>query len=132
MDRHSNAEWTRVVLYTGADGRARFREDPLPLDEGSEAARLSALQPARGYQLRRSPVGFRSEFHCTGEPQWVFILQGEMEIGLQDGTTRRFRPGESFFSADLLPQGARFDPKVHGHRSAQCGPEPLVTLFLKV
>ena len=56
-------------------------------------------------QLRHSPVGFRSDFHCTSAPQWVFVLGGEMEIGLQDGTFRRFRPGQHFLSADVLPPG---------------------------
>jgi hypothetical protein len=130
MDRE--AAFTRVVLFTDRDGRAKFREERLPLTEGTREARLSSVLPASGYQLRESPVGFRSEFHCTPKPQWVFILRGEMEIGLQDGSSRRFRPGEHFFSADVLPEGARFDPSVHGHWSAQRGPEPLVTLFLKV
>jgi hypothetical protein len=76
-------------------------------------------------------VGFRSQWHCTPAPQWVFILSGEMEIGLQDGSTRLFRPGEHFYSADTLPAGAAFDPKVHGHWSAQCGQEALITLFVK-
>jgi hypothetical protein len=40
---------------------------------------------------------------CTETPQWVFILRGVMEIGLQDGSFRAFRPGEHFFSADVLP-----------------------------
>jgi hypothetical protein len=132
MDREDAASFTTVVLYTGTDGRARFKEEPLALREGTPQARLSAILPATGYQLRRSPIGFRSGFHCTPQPQWVLILAGEMEIGLQDGTSRRFRPGEHFFSADVLPEGATFDPGVHGHRSAQRGPEPLVTLFLKV
>lgn len=124
--------FTRVVLFTDTDGRARFREERVPLTEGTPQSRLSALLPASGYQLRESPVGFASEFHCTPQPQWVVILRGEMEIGLQDGTLRRFRPGEHFVAADLLPQGARFDARLHGHRSAQRGTEPLVTLFLKI
>lgn len=123
--------FTQVVLYTGADGRARWREEPVALPEGTPQAMLSRVLPSRGYQLRASPVGFRSEWHCTPEPQWVFILSGEMEIGLRDGS-RVFRPGEHFFSADTLPEGAAFDPEVHGHWSAQRGALPLVTLFLKV
>jgi hypothetical protein len=123
--------FTKVVLYTGADGRARFRDEPVALTEGTPQARLSAVLPSGGCQLRHSPVGFRSEFHCTPKPQWVFILGGEMEIGLQDGSTRVFRPGEHFYSADVLPAGATFDPKLHGHWSRQRGPDPLVTLFVK-
>jgi hypothetical protein len=130
MDRR--ASFTKVVLYTGSDGRARFREESVQLTEGTAQAMLSPVLPATGYQLRHSPVGFRSEFHCTPAPQWVFILGGEMQIGLQDGSSRLFRAGEHFFSADVLPQGASFDPGVHGHWSAQRGPHPLVTLFLKV
>ena len=121
----------KVTLYTDRDGRAKFREEDVPLPEGNPQAMLSALFASPGYQLRHSPVGFRSQWHCTPKPQWVFILGGEMEIGLQDGTTRLFRPGEHFFSTDTLPEGAVFDAKVHGHWSAQRGPHPLATLFLK-
>lgn len=121
----------KVVLYTDRDGRARFREEEVPLPEGTPQAMLSEVFPSAGYQLRHSPVGFRSQWHCTPKPQWVFILAGEMEIGLQDGSSRVFKPGEHFFSADTLPAGVTFDPGVHGHWSAQRGASPLVTLFVK-
>lgn len=121
----------RVILFTDTDGRARFREDRVELSEGTPAARLSPLMPTGGYQLRQSPVGFRSEFHCTGDAQWLFVLQGCMEIGLQDGSWRAFGPGAHFYSADTLPEGATFDAAVHGHRSRQVGDEPLVTLFVR-
>jgi hypothetical protein len=124
--------FTKTVLYTGPDGRARFREEAVELPEGNPQAVLSRVFPSSGYQLRRSPVGFRSQWHCTPEGQWVFILSGEMEIGLRDGTTRVFGPGQHFFSDDTLPAGAAFDAQLHGHWSAQRGDEPLVTLFLKV
>jgi hypothetical protein len=45
---------------------------------------------------------------------------------------RHFGPGDHFLSADTLPPGATFDPSLHGHRSAQLGDAPLVTLFVKV
>ena len=88
--------FTQVILYTDTDGRAKFREESVPLGEGSPQARLSALFPSGGFQLRQSPVGFRSQFHCSPHKQWVFIMGGEMEIGLQDGTSRIFRPGQQF------------------------------------
>ena len=121
----------KVVLFTDADGHARFRDEAVPLSEGTPAALLSPLMTCGGYQLRQSPVGFRSEFHCTGAPQWLFVLQGCMEIGLQDGSTREFGPGEHFYSADTLPEGATFDPAQHGHRSRQVGEQPLITLFVR-
>jgi hypothetical protein len=125
------SDFVQTLLETGADGRARWREARIALSEGKPMARLSALMPSGGFQLRESPVGFRSEFHCTENPQWVFILQGAMEIGLQDGSSRVFRPGEHFYSADVLPEGAVFDPQVHGHWSRQVGEVPLQTLFVR-
>ena len=123
--------FTKTILFTAPDGRARWREETVALTEGKPQALLSPLQPSGGYQLRRSPVGFRSDFHCTETPQWVFILGGLMEIGLQDGSSRVFKPGEHFFSDDRLPPGAVFDPAVHGHWSRQLGPDPLITLFMR-
>jgi len=123
--------FTRVVLFTDTDGRARFREEPVSLGEGSPASALSAPMPCSALQLRESPLGFRSTFHCTTTPQWVFILAGRMEIGLQDGSSRTFGPGEHFYSADVLPDGASFDPAVHGHWSRQVGDVPLRTVFVR-
>ncbi len=121
----------KLVLYTDGDGRAKFREEEVSLPEGSPQSMLSVLYASSGYQLRCSPVGFRSEFHCSTHAQWVFILGGKMEIGLQGGASRVFAPGGHFYSADLLPLGAVFDPLVHGHRSRQLGPDPLLTLFVR-
>jgi hypothetical protein len=124
--------FTRVDLITDHDGRARFRESTIPLDEGTAQSQLSVVDSATGVQFRHSPVGFRSSFHCSPKAQWVFVLAGIMEIGLQDGTSRSFNPGEHFYSADTLPEGATFDPAIHGHWSRQVGEAPLVTLFVKV
>jgi uncharacterized cupin superfamily protein len=123
--------FTKVVLFTDTDGKARFKEETLPMEEGNPQSQLTDIFSAEGYQLRYSPVGFRSQFHVTGKPQWVFILSGQMEIGLQDGTSRVFSAGDHFYSADTLPEGTTFDPAVHGHWSRQVGDVPLRTLFLK-
>ncbi|MFO1217924.1 MAG: hypothetical protein U1E89_06005 [Burkholderiaceae bacterium] len=125
------ATFTKIILFTDSDGLARWREESVALSEGKPAARLSPLMASGGYQLRESPPGFRSEFHCTENPQWVFILRGRMEIGLRDGSSRVFGPGEHFYSADGVPAGQAFDAQRHGHWSRQVGAEPLVTLFVR-
>jgi hypothetical protein len=125
------SRFTQIKLVTQADGFARFESAQIALNEGTPSARLSSLVASGGFQLRESPVGFRSEFHCTTTPQWVFILQGQMQIGLQDGSTRVFTAGQHFYSADLLPAGETFDAKRHGHWSSQLGDQPLVTLFVR-
>jgi len=123
--------FSKIVLFTGDDGRARFREESIALSEGTPQMQLSAPMAATQYLLRRSPVGFRSEPHCAPYPMWVFVLAGEIEVGLLDGTSRFFKAGQHFYSADMLPEGASFDPAVHGHWSRQVGADPLVTLFLR-
>ena len=120
-----------AILYTDAQGMARFKDEPLALPEGTEAARLSPLAASGGFQFRQSPVGFSSAFHCTTTPQWLVVLSGAMEIGLQDGTVRVFTPGQHFYSNDTLPAGAIFNAKLHGHCSRQVGDQPLVTMFVR-
>ena len=125
------ATFSKTVLFTDHDGRAKFRSESIELAAGTPQSMLSPEFPATGYQLRHSPVGFRSQWHCTPAPQWVFILGGQMEIGLQDGSAKIFAAGEHFFSADTLPDGATFDAAIHGHWSRQAGDTPLLTLFLR-
>lgn len=123
--------FTQVILETGPDGRARWREVDIALDHGHPAARLSAELAVQALQLRHSPAGFASDFHCTTQAQWLIVLSGRMEIRLQDGSRRVFGPGQHFYSADLLPEGATFDARVHGHASCALDEQPLVTAFIR-
>jgi len=131
FEMHAMTTLKKVILFTDIDGRARFRDESVELTEGTPQSQLSQLMSSSGHQLRQSPVGFRSTFHCTGTPQWLFVLGGQMEIFLQDGSSRVFGLGEFFYSNDTLPEGATFDATVHGHWSRQVGPDPLVTLFVR-
>jgi hypothetical protein len=127
----SDSTLVHVILFTDVDGVAKFKDELVVLSEGTQAARLSPLLPTQGFQFRQSPVGFQSAFHCTTTPQWLIVLSGAMEIGLQDGSVRVFCAGERFYSNDTLPVGATFDAKVHGHCSRQVGDTPLVTMFVR-
>ena len=51
--------FTKVVLFTDRDGRAKFRDEDVALTEGNPQAMLSKIFPSSGYQLRHSPMGFR-------------------------------------------------------------------------
>jgi hypothetical protein len=119
------------LLLTGVDGLAHWQEKPFPLSEGNPSARLSRVLPATALQWRQSPVGFRSDFHVTTTPQWLIVLQGIMEIGLQNGSWRAFHAGQGFYSGDLLPAGAVFNAALHGHCSRQVGDMPLITCFIR-
>ncbi len=124
-------KFTNIVLFTDTDGYAKFREEAMSLPGGSAKAMLSEVFPSDGFQVRYSPPGVSSDFHCTTTAQWLVVLSGEMEIGLRDGSTRIFKAGDHFFSNDVLPEGATFDADLHGHRSRIVGDTPLVTMFVR-
>jgi quercetin dioxygenase-like cupin family protein len=90
-----------VRLYTGEDGESHFEE----LDPASHPA-LASLQPTQGNIVFRTfEPGYFSDWHGAPRRQLVFTLSGEMEIGLGDGTSRRFGPGDILWAEDLTGRG---------------------------
>ena len=89
-----------VRLYTGEDGESHFEE--LTLESHPE---LTSLQPTQGIQFRNMEAGYFSDWHHAPRRQYVFTLSGEMEIGLGDGTTRRFGLGDVLVAEDLTGRG---------------------------
>lgn len=122
---------TKVILEAGPDGRSRFREEPMTLEEAKPLLFLSARMPGGEVQLRESPPGYDTGFHPTITPQWTFVLRGALEIGLPDGTARVFRTGDILYSTDTAPVGVPFDPKVHGHDARTVGDAPVVTVLVR-
>ncbi len=62
MPEPTPTEFTQVVLYTGADGRARFREDALPLTQGTPQSMLSALLPSGECSCAAAHPAFAARF----------------------------------------------------------------------
>ena len=76
-------------LYTGDDGQSHFEE--LDMDSGPFA--WGELKSATGVMFRQSEKGNFSDWHTAPRRQFVITLTGEVEIGLADGTLRRFASG---------------------------------------
>ena len=87
-------------LYTGADGQSHLEA----LDPDSHPE-LTALQATKGVVFRRTPPGYFSDWHNAPRRQYVITLEGEMEIGLGDGTVHRFGPGHVTLAEDLTGKG---------------------------
>jgi hypothetical protein len=87
-------------LYTGSDGESHFED--LPLGARSD---LGSLTPTAGIMFRESPAGNFLDWHPAPRRQWVIILSGELEIGLGDGTRRRFGPGDARLVEDTTGRG---------------------------
>src|SRR5215510_14938359 len=71
--------------YTDTDGKSRFEDLPLPFvqEEGRER---TPLQRATGIRFHRWPVGQFRDWHNAPRRQYVIILAGHVEVGLEDGT----------------------------------------------
>ena len=93
-----------VRMYTGADGQSHFEELELPFDPSQEAQRTD-VQAALGMQFVYQSPGFVIDWHPAPRRQYVITLQGQAEIGLGDGTTRRFGPGDVLLAEDLTGYG---------------------------
>lgn len=93
-----------VRMYTGADGQSHFEELELPFDTSQEAQRTD-VQAGPGIQFVYQPPGFVIDWHPAPRRQYVITLQGQAEIVLGDGTTRRFGPGDVLLAEDLTGQG---------------------------
>jgi len=90
-----------VRLYTGNDGQTHFEDRPLPAEEIHNVA----IQAGADLVFRRFPADYFSDWHTAPRRQYIFILAGQMEIGIGDGTTRRFGPGDVVLADDRTGQG---------------------------
>src|SRR6202035_4186960 len=70
-----------VRIYTGDDGQTHFEDLSLPAEESHNVA----LQAGAKLVFRRFPADHWSDWHTAPRRQYIFILAGQMEIGIGDG-----------------------------------------------
>ena len=89
-------------LFTGSDGQSHFEE----LDQSEGAAEFIKSHAARALVFKND---FNREdlhgWHNAPRRQWCITLAGSVEIGIGDGTTRTFHPGDVFLADDVSGQG---------------------------
>jgi hypothetical protein len=103
-------------LYTGSDGESHIEELGL-----GESSALGSLTPAAGILFRATPAGNFLDWHPAPRRQWVIILSGALEIGLGDGSVRRFGPGDARLVEDTTGRG---------HTTRVVGAQPCVMAFV--
>ena len=100
-------------LYTGDDERSHIEE--LDLASNTE---LTSLQAAKGIIFNEMPSGRYSDWHTAPRRQYIIQLSGHVEIGLGDGTTIRYQPGDARLVEDTTGQG---------HTTRVVGDHPSIT-----
>ena len=93
-----------IRIYTGDDGETHFEDLELPYEAIADA-QVTAMSGASGVQFRKTPSGSFSDWHQAPRRQYVITLQGQMEVGIGDGTKRLFKPGDVLLADDLTGRG---------------------------
>jgi hypothetical protein len=94
-------------MYTGDDGKSHFEE--LEQTAASKFFFTSLLAKALVFKNdeNRDILGW----HNAPRRQWCITLSGSVEIGIGDGTVKRFGPGDVFLAEDVTGQGHTALPK---------------------
>ena len=87
---------------------------------------------AQNFRIRRSDVGYETDFHISGDATFIIIQKGSLKIELQNGIFKIFNPGDCFIAQDNLPENIEFDSKIHGHKASVVGNEALQALHIKL
>ena len=90
-----------VRMYTGNDSQTHFEDLHMPAEEIQNVA----IQAGSDIVFRRFPADYFSDWHTAPRRQYIFILSGQMEIGIGDGTTCRFGPGDVVLADDRTGKG---------------------------
>jgi quercetin dioxygenase-like cupin family protein len=100
-------------MYTGADGKSHLEE--LSLEAHPV---LRKPQAAEHIVFAQQLGGTFIDWHPAPRRQYVILIAGELEIGLGDGTVRRFGPGDARLVEDTTGQG---------HTTRFLEPGPVIT-----
>jgi hypothetical protein len=109
-----------VRIYTGDDGESHFQELDLPFEAVANAERTAA-QNSGGISFSRTQPGNFIDWHPAPRRQYIISLGGEIEIGLGDGTTVRYGPGDARLVEDTSGQG---------HTTRVVGDQPSLTAVI--
>jgi len=90
-----------VRIYTGNDGQSHLEEMAAP----EEAIHRIPTKPGEDLVFRTSTVNSFSDWHNPSRRQYLFVLDGQMEVSVKDGTTMLFNAGDVLLAEDMTGQG---------------------------
>jgi len=86
-------------LYTGDDGESHIEEIK------AEALRDLKVSGAMSFSVQERTPGYFMDFHPAPFRRWQVGLAGRTTIGLSDGTSHTFSPGDVRLIEDLTGKG---------------------------
>jgi hypothetical protein len=91
-------------LYAG--GQSHFEQ----LDSSQSSEFFNTTRRANGLLFRNDFAPHIVNWHRAPRRRWVITLSGMVDIGLGNGTSMTFGPGDVFFAEDLTGQGHTATP----------------------
>ena len=95
-------------MYTGDDGKSQFEE--LEQTEGAKFFLSTIAAKALVFKNDQNRDDLHG-WHNAPRRQWCITLSGTVDIGIGDGTTKTFGPGDVFLAEDVTGQGHTALPK---------------------
>ena len=106
-------------LYTNSDGKSQI--DELDLSSHPE---LTSATKTQNIFFRQWAPGHFIDWHPAPRRQYIISLSGVVDVGLEDGSTHRFLPGDARLVEDTTGKG--HTTKV----PREPGDEPIVTAVI--
>ena len=87
-------------LYTGDDGESHFEELP-----ASAFAEIKESGASMSFSVQEREPGHFMDYHPAASRRWHIHVEGRMTIGLSDGTSHTFNPGDVRLVEDTTGKG---------------------------
>lgn len=91
-------------LFTDSNGKSTFEDIEIPLEQSGVESFAKMAAPFTMI-MNETEAGHQYDWHNAPARQWVITLQGEIEVTLRDGNTRRFSSGSILLAEDLTGTG---------------------------
>ena len=86
---------------------SRFEDIDVALADSGTIGRLSEKVRATGLIFRETPADYDYDWHPAPQRQYIVLLDGNIEITVGTGETRRFTGGDVLLVEDTTGRGHR-------------------------
>lgn len=126
-----NTPFIVPIITTNESGVSVFED--IEFDVNQRGGMFLTDQIAsKNFRIRKSNVGYETDFHLAGDATFIVILKGSLKVELQNGDYKVFSSGNYFIAKDNLPENTIFDNKIHGHKASVIGNESLEAIHIKL
>jgi hypothetical protein len=126
-----NKPFIVTTITTNENGISVFEEVAFDVNQRGGMF-LTDQIAAKNFRIRKSNIGYETDFHLAGDATMLIILKGSLKIELQNGDYKLFSAGDYFIAKDNLPENIIFDNQIHGHKASVIGDESLEAIHIKL